>query len=421
MNPFNQLYGRLGAEMMPYGPPLAEGGQIEVAESFAAFEAEYAAVRQRVGIMHLPQRAILQLTGKDVADYLHRLCTQDINGLSPGASVRAFQLNDQGRIAADLIVHHGSPENQGSTWLELDLFDVLWVKELLEKRLFAEDVTIEDWTAKRTLLWMLGPAAVQLFGAMTTQEQKEGQSRAEDVGAMPGTHHVLDVPLNNEEATQVTAYRWDLGDVLGVRLAVASEHAEQVYGALLSKSGYEMGAELDAAFAERRRNSMRGRPVGWSAFNTVRIEEGVPLYHIDFGPTSLPAEVPGRHGIDSAVSFNKGCYLGQEVLARMKNLGHPKKILVGFKITQEVAHDVDSEENDTLPMAGAQVFDANDPTKVIGAVTSSTASPLAGQTPVGFAVVRWGRHRADTLLQIPAGGRQVSAKVVPLDAITDAP
>ncbi|MEM8495505.1 MAG: hypothetical protein AAF663_08985, partial [Planctomycetota bacterium] len=150
MPEWSDLYARLGAEMMPWGPPLPDGSVIEVAESFANtaeeeggdFEAEYAAIRQRVGVMHLPQRAVLQLTGADVKDYLHRLCTQEINGLEGGQTVRAFQLDEKGQIASDLIVHHGDE----STWLEMDVFDLPWVKELIESRLFTEDVTTEDWT-----------------------------------------------------------------------------------------------------------------------------------------------------------------------------------------------------------------------------------------------------------------------------------
>lgn len=410
------VYARLGAAMMPYGPPLADGTQLEVPESFGAsasggggFAAEYAAVRQRVGVMHLPQRAVLHLTGADVQDYLHRLCTQEINGLASGGTVRAFQLNEKGQIAADLIVHHGDQ----STWLETDVFDLPWVKDLIEARLFTEDVAVEDWTAQRTVLWLLGPAAVRLLTAVSRDEDAE---RAAAVGTTPGTHHVLDLPLNDEKVAHTTAYRWDLGEVLGVRLAVPSEHAVEVYAALLAKAGYEPGGDeqADAHYAERRRASMRGRPVGWSAFNTVRIEEGVPWYHVDFGGDSLPAEVPGPSGIDGAVSFTKGCYLGQEVVARMKSLGHPKKLLVGLRLADGGAVD---ESSGGLPLAGTQVFDPDEKQKIVGGVTSSTSSPLRGQAGIGFAVVRWGRHQPGTSVRVPAGGALVDAVVTPLDAL----
>ncbi|MEM7626147.1 MAG: glycine cleavage T C-terminal barrel domain-containing protein [Planctomycetota bacterium] len=410
-NDWNEVYTRLGAEVMPYGPALPDGTLVEMAAGFHTFEAEYAAVRQRVGVMHLPQRAVLKLSGADTADYLHRLCTQEINGLAPGSSVHAFQLNEKGQIAADLIVHHGDPAQGGSTWLETDVFDLPWVKDLLEKRMFTEDVTVEDRAAPRTLLWLLGPSAVRLLTAVAGDA---GADAAAKTGATPGTHHVIDLPLNEGRSAHTTAYRWDLGEVLGVRLAVPSEHAVEVYAALLAKSGYEPGGDeqADAAYAERRRDSMRGRPMGWLAFNTVRIEEGVPWTHIDFGGDSLPAEVPGPHGIDGAVSFTKGCYLGQEVVARMKNLGHPKKLLVGLRFAA-----AGGESDEALPMAGAQVFDADEKQKVIGGVTSSTASPLRGQAGIGFAVVRWGRHRAGTKVRVPAGGQLIDAEVVGLDAL----
>ncbi|MEM9915388.1 MAG: glycine cleavage T C-terminal barrel domain-containing protein [Planctomycetota bacterium] len=414
MPKWSDLYARLGAEMMPWGPPLADGSVIEVAESFANtaeeeggdFEAEYAAIRQRVGVMHLPQRAVLQLTGADVKDYLHRLCTQEINGLEGGQTARAFQLDEKGQIASDLIVHHGDE----STWLEMDVFDLPWVKELIESRLFTEDVTTEDWTDQRTFLWLLGPAAVRLLTAVAAEQDAD---RVTQMSSMPGTHHVIDLPMNGGAVAPTTAYRWDLGGVLGVRLGVPSEHALETYGALLVKSGYEIGATVDAAFAERRRGSMRGRPVGWSAFNTVRIEEGVPRYHIDFGRNSLPAEVPGEWGIDGAVSFTKGCYLGQEVVARMKSLGHPKKMLVGLRVT-----DADPEAQLELPgVAGAQVLEPGEKEKIIGGVTSSTASPLRGQAGIGLAVVRWGRHQPGTKVLVPAGGRLIEAEVVALDQL----
>ena len=384
------------AETMVYGPPLEDGSVVQIIESAGAFEAEYAAMRRHVGILPMPQRGILQLTGADVKDYLHRLCTQNINALAGGSTVRAFQLDEKGQIAADLIVHHGD----ASTWLEGDAFDLPWLAELLEARMFTEDVTIEDWRGKRAFFWLLGPAAVRLLTAVADDADAAGR-----VGSMPGTHHVLNLAGD----FGVTCYRWDLGSVLGVRVAVPTKEAGALFEALLKAAGYEHGSEVDAAFAARRRESLRGRPVGWSAFNTVRIEEGVPWPHVDFGRNSLPAEVPGPQGIDAAVSFNKGCYLGQEVVARMKSLGHPKKLLVG--LTFEADGDVAAAE---LPMAGAQIFEAGEKQKVIGGLTSSTLSPMHGQTPIGMAIVRWGRHQPGTTVRLPAGGRLIEAKVTPL-------
>ncbi|MFW6060827.1 MAG: aminomethyl transferase family protein, partial [Phycisphaeraceae bacterium] len=94
----------LGAQFMNFGPPPQEGGAQIVAD-FGRYEAEYGAIRQRVGILHMPQRGVLRLTGADRAEFLHRMLTCDLQRLAGGTTRRGFQLNDKGRIVADLMVH----------------------------------------------------------------------------------------------------------------------------------------------------------------------------------------------------------------------------------------------------------------------------------------------------------------------------
>ncbi len=389
-----------GAEFIGYGPD--ESGAVEISQGFGHYEAEYAAIRQRVGLMHLPQRAVLRFTGGDCKDFLHRMLTQDINSLKGGSTVRAFQLNQKGRVIADIIVHHGDVD----TWLEMDRFDLPAVREMYESHLFVDDVKIEDWTDQRTALALHGPSSIDLLRAVC---EEDPQTMAD----MPGTHHVLTLA-----GVKVTVYRWDTCGVMGFGLWVPSAKATEIYQSLLSASGYELeqpDAQTDpkaaAEFAQRRRASLRGRPIGWSAFNTARIEAGSPIFHVDFGHDSLPGET----GIlDVAVSFTKGCYLGQEIVARMQSLGHPKRVLVGLRV-----------QGDQLPVAGTQVTepaeddnhkgnDTKSPAathKIIGGVTSSAISPLLGHTPVVFAVMKWGHHSPGTNVLIPAEGGLVKASV----------
>jgi len=397
------LHHDAGAEMMVFGP--ADGGgdgePIMVAEHFGAYEAEYASIRQRVGIMHLPQRGLLDLRGGDVKDFLHRLLTADINPLGGGASVRSFLLSEKGRVVADLRVHHGD-EN---TWLEADVFDLPAVRELLDAKLFAEDVAIEDRSDQRACFALHGPASVALLEKLCDQGSDPNAP-----ANMPGTHHVLRVA-----GADCTVSRRDECGVMGLMLFVPSEHASVVYQAMLEAAGFELGApdpkdDPDAAAdaALRRRQSLRGRPIGWQAYNTARIEAGTPLFHIDFGPDSLPAEV-GEALFEQAVSLTKGCYVGQEIVARMKNLGHPKRVLVGFEAGGE-----------ELPVAGSQVVPADgDTSKIIGGVTSSTFSALLGHKAIGFAVVKWGMHEPGTQVRIPAGGSLVPAEITGLRHLPD--
>ena len=156
-----------GAEFVPFGDTGSS-----LVETFGAYEAEYAAIRKGVGILHEPQRGLLRFTGKDRQDFLHRMTTQDIRGMTGGQSRRAFQLNAKGRIIADLIVHHGDED----TWLDGDDCDLPPLAKLYDERLFGEDVTIEHITATRTCLGLYGPQAEMLL------EQGRG-ARGEGQGA----------------------------------------------------------------------------------------------------------------------------------------------------------------------------------------------------------------------------------------------
>ena len=383
---------QLGAEMIGYGPA---DNAVALAEGFGSFEAEYAAIRRHVGILHLPQTGLIKLTGDDVKPFLHNMLSQDINAMTGGQTKRAFMLDDKGHILADAYVHHGD----ASTWLELDRFDVASTIQMLDSRLFAEDVTIEDISGSRTAIALLGPASVQLLDKVATHSVES--MTIQDIVSMQGTTHVVNI-----DQAPVSVCRRDLGQTLGLTLFVPNDQAETIYQALLDAAGYESTAEPDADFAERRRDSLRGRPVGWSAYNTARIESGRALYHIDFGPDSLPAEA-GEAAFEEAISLTKGCWLGQEAVARMHNLSHPKRLLVGLKFP-----------TDALPVAGTQVFEHDEDKRAkaprdgqIGGITSSTLSPLLGRTGLAFAVMKWGRHKPGTKVAVPVEGQMVEAEV----------
>ena len=157
------------------------------------------------------------------------------------------------------------------------------------------------------------------------------------------------------------------------------------------------------AMLEQTRAHRRGRPIGWLAYNTARIEADLPIYHIDFGPDTLPNET-GPALLGEMVSFTKGCYVGQEIVARLQNLGHPKRLLVGLKFA-----------DDRMPIAGSQVLGGDtDDGDVVGAVTSSTISPLRGNVAVALAMVQWASHEPGTELRVPAEGQIIRATVQPL-------
>lgn len=340
---FTSIQRNAGASFAPF-----PGTDTPTVNSFGDPDGEYTAIREAVGIMHEPQRGLLELRGADARDFLNRMQTQAIAAMKGGDSHRSFQLNVKGRIIADMIVHHGDE----STWIEADATDLDGLDELYDSRLFGEDLTITNITADRVALSLHGPMAGDLLRSVSVN-----CDRCID---MPHTHHVLEVA-----GRHVTVSRRDVCGAMGLRLWPRADDALHVYGA--------MSAAMDAA-----------RFVGWAAFNTARVEAGSPMYHIDFGPDSLVHETGA---LDETVSFTKGCYLGQEIVARMENLGHPKRVLTGLRF-----------KNDQLPAAAATVYTESG--DVIGAVTSSVISPMLGNIAIAFAMIKWGKHREGTAVEV---------------------
>jgi len=393
-NPLHEIHQQAQAELIPYGPGIdADVGQsVQIVETFGQYEAEYAAIRKGVGLMDMPQFGLVRVIGSDRLEFLHRMLTNDTNGLEPGQCRRAFLLSKAGRVAADITILHGSEH----TDLVLEVFQADGLTTELDKYLFSEDVQLKDVSDQYLHLALHGPASA----AMLTQICGD---------------NVCELGLMCHQSIRVagygcTVYRCDDTGSSGLHLIVPRDSAAAVYQHFLD--AFQSGdSQADGWGAGR------GRPIGWLAYNTARIEAGTPLYHIDFGPDSLPHET----GIlDQTVSFTKGCYLGQEIVARMQSLGHPKQVLVGLKL-----------EDDRLPIAGSQVLEpqadgndqaASDPKgtaqpppigsgAVVGAITSSTVSPMLGGQAIVFAMVKWAVHKAGTMVLVPAEGQLVRARV----------
>ena len=143
------------------------------------------------------------------------------------------------------------------------------------------------------------------------------------------------------------------------------------------------------------------RPCGWAAFNTTRIEAGRPLFGIDFDESVLPAET----GLfERAVSIIKGCYLGQEIVARMHARGQVARKLVGIRM-----------EGDFLPLAGTKVYDEQN--NEIGGITSSTVSPILSNLAICLGYVKKPFFAPGTKLHIPAEGSMHIGQLVDLPFI----
>ena len=366
-NPLRPLHEKVEVEFQPYEA-------LEIVSTFGEPQAEYAALHKACGLMDLAHRGVLELTGKDRLPFLNNLLTSETwsrstkAGLSAGQGVYAFLLQTNGRIVTDLNVI----ERGDRTYLDLDTRLVEPIRKTLDRYLFADQVKLTDRVGSLHELALLGPGAPAVLDAAV------------------GSHVTELPPMGSTQVTlfgvDVTVWRDDVTGAPGLHLLVPADRVAHVWTELVSRLGELVG------HAKRPL-----RPVGWAAFNTVRIEAGRPLFGVDFGPTVLPAEV-GEEAFARGVSVTKGCYLGQEIVARMHARKQSARTLVGLRL-----------DGEALPIAGSNVFD--DAGNQVGGVTSSTISPVQSRAAVCFALVKKPFAVDGKVVHVPAEGSLRPAKV----------
>ena len=343
----------------------------EVVLDYGELEGEYAAIRRGVALMDRPDRAVVRVSGSDAVDLVDRLVT---NKVAPEAGVvEAFVLDRKGRILADALL----VATADRVLMDVDRTDVKAVVAILEEFVFAEDVEIADLSETHHRIDCVGPDAPATIEHLLGKPVIGGG--------------VVDVET---EAGTDTAFALDPGG--------ASTVGEPGIGLLLERVRAEDAWERMIASPAPGRRPVR--PIGWNAYNIARIENGSPIFHLDFGPDSLPHET-GL--VDRRVDFRKGCYPGQEVVARMESRagGVGKRRVVGIR-----------PDGDALPVAGAQVFDAERGLEdQVGSVTSSTISPMRGAAPIALATLRSSHVAPGTRVTVNAEGEVAAAMVTGLD------
>lgn len=273
----------------------------------------------------------MTVRGADAVDYLHRRVSNSITDLAVGSGVRALQLGGDGRIEADLLVYRTADDALTVLTSPPDAVSAL---ENIEKYTLMDDVEVtEGWSEEATIA-VAGPIAPKILGV----EEKAIAIDLSLAGAPCSVYRDLrwQVPYYH-----VIANRDELAGVT-THLAQECEKAE--------------GGTIHSAIAEY-----------------FRIEQGIARFGID----TTTATIPVAAGLDAAIDFEKGCFPGQEVLARIRNLGHPAKVLVRLRWEGPVAG------------AEAKIFvTAGDEAKEAGSITSSSELPGVSPT-VGLGWVRW--------------------------------
>jgi tRNA-modifying protein YgfZ len=311
-------------------------------ETRVELDAEYRQLREECGLLDRSDRGKVLIGGPDGAEYLQGQLTNDVEALEPGAGLYAALLDRKGHMQADMrvlrpaaeeILVDTEPEALAATLRHLQMYSV------------GREVEIVDITAERAILSLIGPRSVEIAGTAALPENA------------------------CEEASVGTVACLAVGTRDGVDLIAA------------------------AADAERLSEALRGAgavPVSAEAAELVRIEAGVPRFGAEMGTETMPAEA----GIvDDAVSFTKGCYIGQETVARLHYKGKPNRHLRGLRLSGPAA-----------PGAAVRIGE-----KEVGRLGSAAVSPAFG--PIGLAILR---REAEPGTEVALGEDGVTAEVTDL-------
>jgi tRNA-modifying protein YgfZ len=296
--------------------------------------AEYELLRRGVGAVERGDRGKLLLQGGEAADFLQGQVTNDVEALAPGQGCYAALLNHKGKFRADMRVLRG----EDWFWLDTEPVGLRPVAHTVETYSLGRDVRWEDVSEERTILSLLGPRARELLDATP-----------------PAEEHAF---VESEHGLYVTTD-------LGVDVICRAADAEGVRAALAVEEVPEEAAEC------------------------LRIESGRPRLGYDMDGDTIPQEA----GLNErAVSFTKGCYVGQETVARLHYRGKPNRHLRGLMLSEPVERGAEIRLGD----------------KPVGRVGSFCVSP--GRGPIALALIRREAAPGDTV----SVGEGASAKLVEL-------
>ncbi len=328
---------------------------------------EITAVRSAIGISDLSYRGRLRVDGSDRSIYLNRILSNMVDGLANGKGNYSLILTNRGKIIADMKLTVTKNEIDLST-TSPDAKDLLHAE--LEKYQIADDVTITDLTQRSGLISLNGPKSVHLAESVL------------DCSLADLTEHdnvVRQVHISNSMAKEwVTCVR-------------SNETGEVGYNLFVEK--VSLLPELWQKLLDRAQ-IYQIQPGGTSALELLRIEAGIPKFGAELDDSVIPLEAE----LERAINFDKGCYIGQEIVARMKYRGHPNRLLRGLEI-----------ESSQPPQSGDQIFDGS---KLIGRITSGTRSTSFGQT-IAMGYVRNAYTDQGSVVEIDTdAGRQVARVVL---------
>ncbi|HET6571211.1 MAG TPA: glycine cleavage T C-terminal barrel domain-containing protein [Solirubrobacterales bacterium] len=305
-------------------------------------DAQYRQLREECGLLERSERGKLIVSGPEAAEYLQGQLTNDVEALAPGEGQYAALLDRKGHMQADMRVLRTADED---FWIDTEASALEAARRHLEMYKVGREVSVADVSGERAILSLIGPRSVEVAGTAA-------------------------LPEFACEPTEIAGVEClAVGTGAGIDLIAKAAGAAKLREALLAAGAAEVGAE---------------------AAEVLRIEAGTPRFGAEMSAETMPAEA----GIvERAVSFTKGCYIGQEPVARLHYKGRPNRHLRGLELS--------------APASVGEALRLGE--KEVGRIGSAALSPARG--PIALAVVR---REAEPGSELAVGEDGVTARVVDL-------
>lgn len=354
---YNQRFGMsvatLQGKLTASGARLGSYRGAETAASFGDTPAEFKALLQGAAVFDMNWQAKLIFSGRDRVRWMNGMVTNNIRDLAVGRGVYCFILTPQGHNQGDLVAY-----NRGDYLLATtDREQAPKVTATLQRYIIMDQVEVEDISEKLNSVGVAGPKSREILSnaGIDVVELEAGQ--------------VVDLEWR---AIGISVARSPHPQIDGYEIWVAGENAEKVWEGL-----HVAGAT----------------PVGSDALEMYRIARGVPRYGIDLRERDLPQETGQQH----ALNFTKGCYIGQEIVERIRARGNVHRTFIGFEVEGEA------------PQAGTKVR-LND--KDVGEITSATRVPFPnGERTLALGYLR--REAGAAGAEVQVGEQSATVRALP--------
>lgn len=348
-NSLAEIERQAGAAFLP-----DQTGQT-LAAHFGDPEAEYAAAQAESVLFDFGARTHIELTGRDGQKFLHNFCTNEVRGLKPGQGCEAFVTSVQGKVLAHIFVF-AAPH---SLWIETVPGAERKLIDHLSKYAITEEVEFHPRSADWGELFVTGPET----------ENRLAAAGFECALLVPYAHRAAE-----PEGPPHFIRRVDF----------------------LGQPGYLLFAPIaDLPSIWNRVVAAGVRPAGRQAFHALRIEAGMPWYGLDISDDNLAQEVSRT---SDAICFTKGCYLGQEPIARIDALGHVNQELRGIRFSAE-----------PLPAPGSSIVVPGQ-NREIGRITSSAIS-YTDDMPVALGYLKRNYATGGTAVAVRSDDKEIPGVV----------